>query len=227
MTMDMLLKGLRGEEKEKEKSTEEKSDMKMPKPPKKNKPPLTFKDFGIGKLLVVGVCIGVLLLLSFPGVFGGGEKKEENVGTITGSSKKSESIDNYQEYTDKLENRLKQILSEVSNIGKTEVMITLKSSKELVTLKDQPYEKESTTEKDSAGGTRDSESTKQQESTVYSTNGSGNSSPYVIKELEPEIEGVLVIAEGGDNKAVVSDIIESVSVLFDVPIHKIKVMNMK
>lgn len=227
MTMDILLRGLRGEEKENEKLTEDKSDTKMPKPPKKNKNPLTLKEFGIGKLLVIGVCIGVLLLLSFPNAFGGGNKEEESIGSVTTSSKKSESIDNYQEYTDKLENRLKQILSEVSNIGKTEVMITLKSSKELVTLKDKPYEKESTTEKDSAGGTRESESTKQQDTTVYSTNGSGNSSPYVIKELEPEIEGVLVIAEGGDNKGVVSEIIESVSVLFDVPVHKIKVMDMK
>ena len=50
--------------------------------------------------------------------------------------------------------------------------------------------------------------------------------PYIVKELEPEIAGVLVIAEGGNNEVIKSDVIAAVQVLFDVPAHKIKVMKM-
>ena len=50
--------------------------------------------------------------------------------------------------------------------------------------------------------------------------------PYVIKEISPKIEGVVVIAEGGDNPVVIQDISEAVQALFDVDTHKIKIMKL-
>ena len=49
----------------------------------------------------------------------------------------------------------------------------------------------------------------------------------MIKEMEPEIEGVLVAAEGGDNENVANEITQAVQVLFNIPVHKIKVVKMK
>ena len=48
----------------------------------------------------------------------------------------------------------------------------------------------------------------------------------MIEELEPEIQGVVVVAEGGDNPVVVQNITEAVMALFGVEVHKIKVMKM-
>ena len=42
--------------------------------------------------------------------------------------------------------------------------------------------------------------------------------------MTPEIEGVVVIADGGDNAVVVQDITEAVQALFGVEAHKIKIM---
>ena len=44
------------------------------------------------------------------------------------------------------------------------------------------------------------------------------------QELSPRIEGVLVIADGGDNAIVIENITEAVQALFRVDTHKIKVM---
>ena len=48
--------------------------------------------------------------------------------------------------------------------------------------------------------------------------------PYVSKELTPEVEGVVVVADGGDNAVTVQNISEAVQALFGVEAHKIKIM---
>ena len=48
----------------------------------------------------------------------------------------------------------------------------------------------------------------------------------VKKEMTPKIEGVVVIAQGGDDPVVMKNITEAVQALFDVDTHKIKVMKM-
>ena len=46
------------------------------------------------------------------------------------------------------------------------------------------------------------------------------------KTLAPQIEGVLVLAQGGDNAVVSANITEAVMALFGIEAHKIKVMKM-
>ena len=64
------------------------------------------------------------------------------------------------------------------------------------------------------------------EETVYEKDENGNQVPYVVKELEPEIAGVLIVAEGGGDPVTVNNITEAVMSLFDIDAHKIKVMKM-
>ena len=184
-------------------------------------------SIGLPKLAIIMLCGIVIIVLSIPDLFSsskGGENKGQTISTY--DSDKNENNGTTEEYTVKLENRLKQILMKVNEIGQVEVMITVKSSKEAVPLKDETSDEQTTKEQDSAGGSRDSSSVNKQEETVFDGSDAGNSKPYIIKELEPEIEGVLVIAEGGDRSTVKSEIIDAVMVLFNVPAHKIKVMKM-
>ena len=66
----------------------------------------------------------------------------------------------------------------------------------------------------------------QEENTVYEKNGSGQEKPYVSETMEPEVSGVLVVAEGGDDPVTVREITEAVQALFGIEAHKIKVMKM-
>ena len=140
-----------------------------------------------------------------------------------------------QEYIARQEERLKTVLSSVEGAGQVQVMITAKASREQVVEKDVIKSSTNVTETDSAGGKRVSSENSYSESTLYEngrTSSDGLSSgqtnsPYVIKELEPEIEGVVVVTQGGDDLLVVNEITESVSVLFNLPVHKIKVVKME
>lgn len=129
-------------------------------------------------------------------------------------------------YTAYLEGRLTALLSRMAEVGKVEVMITLKSSRELVVEKEQPVSRSSTNENDSRGGTRSVSQVDSRENTVYHTEGSA-SEPYVIKTLSPEIEGVLVVAEGAGSGSVNRTIVEIAEALFGVEAHKVKVVRME
>ena len=59
---------------------------------------------------------------------------------------------------------------------------------------------------------------------VYEQTADGASVPYVSKELTPEVEGVIVIADGGGDAVVARNLTEAVQALFGVEAHKIKIM---
>ena len=52
----------------------------------------------------------------------------------------------------------------------------------------------------------------------------GTQTPYVSKEMAPEIEGMVIAADGGDDPVVVKNLTEAVQALFGVEAHKIKIM---
>lgn len=168
------------------------------------------------------MCGILLIILSFPSLFSGGDKKNNTISEVSNVPTTTSAAS----YEEEMEARLKEALMKVEGIGNVEVMITLKSSKESVTLKDTPYSQESLDESDSSGGERKSTTIDKKEETVLQNSGTGGSTPYVIKELEPEIEGVLIIAQGGGSQTIIGEIVGAVEVLFDVPAHKIKVMKM-
>ena len=51
--------------------------------------------------------------------------------------------------------------------------------------------------------------------------------PYLIKEDMPEVSGVLIISEGGDNPVIEKEINDAAKALFGIESNKIKVMKYK
>lgn len=163
--------------------------------------------------------IGILLLVIAWPTSQGGQNAQEEGNTL--QTKEQPDEEKYQEY---LEQRIARALEQVEGVGKTEVVITLKSTAEKVIEKDSSVNSQTVDETDSAGGTRIQEEHSSEKSSVYEQYGDGTQSPYVSKELTPEIEGVLVVAQGGDNAVVIRDITEAIQALFGVEAHKIKIM---
>lgn len=151
-----------------------------------------------------------------------GAGKEDLASHDTGVSSDA---DAERAYVRGLEEQLKDALEDVAGVGRVTIMITLKSSKELVVEKEEPVSRSSTTETDSKGGSRNVQSSEFQQKVVYVTK-SGDSEPYVVKTYTPSIEGVLVVAQGAGTGTVNSTISEIVQALFGVEPHKIKVVKM-
>lgn len=132
---------------------------------------------------------------------------------------------NPEDYASCLEERLEEVLSQMDGVGRVEVMVTVADSGERVLEKDVNSTVTDTTETDSTGGSRNISERVQEEVTIYTEKGS-ESYPYVQKEKLPAVEGVVIVAEGGDNMTVVSDISGVVKALLPVEAHRIKVVKM-
>ncbi len=129
-----------------------------------------------------------------------------------------------EEYGEYMEQRLADALQYMEGVGRAEVVITFKSSGQKVVEKDQNSSSQSSSEKDQNGGTRETTDRSSSKESVYTQDTQGAQIPYVSKELMPEIEGVLVIADGGDHAVVVQNITEAIQALFGIEAHKIKIM---
>jgi len=179
-------------------------------------------------ILMVGI---LLLLLSWPNATNKSKNsKKTTESTPVNNANEEVTISKNRSkteiYVHSLEERLEEVLRKVDGVGQVEVMITLKGSKELIVLKDEPYRTERVDENDAEGGKRTTSNHDQDENTILVENEDGSKTPYILKELEPEVEGIVVIATGGNNAEIKSQIIEAVQVLFGVPAHKVKVMKM-
>ncbi len=190
---------------------------------------------GMDKLFLI-LLAGVLLLLSaFP--FGKGVKNDSSDGQQTESTiydnggqggyavgtGDGQSWDDSAGYAAWLEKRLETVLLSVDGVGEVRVMITLKDNGMKQLQSDTVREHSNTGETDSAGGSRSIQEGREEYSTVILNNGTGDG-PYITRETNPEIEGVLVVAQGAGSAAVKTEIYEAVQALFNVPAHKIKVL---
>lgn len=194
-----------------------------------------WREFGKSDWVVLGLFGVLLLVIAMP-------TKENDAGELTGEPagafKDSGVIENGAEkngemaygetlesYVADLEERMEKLLEQMDGVGEVRVMITVSDRGECIVEKDLNSAVTATTEEDAAGGKRlVSEETKEA-ATVYVECGS-ETYPYIQKEKLPTIEGVVVVAEGGGNAAVVSNISESVKALLPVEAHRIKVVKM-
>ena len=166
-------------------------------------------------LILLGVGI-LVVVLSWPS--GSDSAKQSVPDGEKNPTSETVPAENYEE---RIESRLEEILSRAVGAGKVEVMVTLKSSEEKIVQEDTSLSTKKSEETDSSGASRKQEEITEGRDTF--TFGSGED-PYVRKELAPEIEGILVLADGADRATVKAEIVDAVQALFPLPAHKIKVL---
>lgn len=180
--------------------------------------------------MIVFALLGILLLvIAIPIDKNTGKEKkeetrEEQIDTLDSLDTQ---VDENLEYCLQLEQRIEELLSNMDGVGEVQAMVTLVTSKELVVEKDEPVTRNTITESDGDGGTRSTNESSFDYETIYETDSEGNKVPYVVKQLEPQIQGITVVAQGGGNAVVQKNISEVLEALFHVEAHKIKVVKMK
>lgn len=146
--------------------------------------------------------LGVLLLVGLLLLVIALPTRQENENTITEeNTQETDQGLQEQDWQTKMEERLVEVLEQVQGVGKVEVFLTCEGTQEKVVEKDETE-------------------------TVYERDSRGNQTPYVSAEIYPQVTGILVVAQGGDDPVVIQNIQEAVQVLFQVEAHKIKVMKM-
>lgn len=125
-------------------------------------------------------------------------------------------------YADGLEERLTAILQEIDGVGKARVMVTLENGYQNV------YAKSEKVNNDVLQDIRAEDEKKTQEKQVTEqtyilVDGVGGKSPLVTARLEPEVKGVVVVCEGGDDPLVVRKVVDTVKVALNLSSSRISV----
>ncbi len=112
------------------------------------------------------------------------------------------------DYRSGLESEMEELLSEMAGVGQVKVMLTLKNDGEKV------LDKDISTDDDNYDSS----------TVVYQY--ANEEGPYITSTAFPEVEGVVVVAEGGDDAVVCTNILNAVMSLFSVEAHKITIVKM-
>ena len=160
---------------------------------------------------LIVLLFGILLLvIAIPSNGGTTEQDSSNVSEntqVAGTTAESMSQE-YDSYKEVLEQELEELLSHMDGVGKVRVMLTIKDTGVHVLDKNVK---------------RDGENS--ETSTVVYKHDK-EESPYVTNQYLPDVEGVLIVAQGGGNAVTVSDISDAVMALFNIEPHKIKIVKM-
>ena len=163
------------------------------------------QEKGIKPLIIIMIIGVLLIIISSP-------SKKSTKSNENKSSVGSININDDDSYKKELEKELVSIIKRVNGVIDASVMITLKSSSEEVILKDVPYDKEEN---------KDEKAYSEKEETVIIEDDGGNSHPYVVKKIKPQVEGIVVGIKSSTD-IIEREIMDVVQVLFDIPVHKIK-----
>lgn len=176
--------------------------------------------------IVILFLVGVFfLLLATPiSSISSARNTVNNQESSTEQEEKKQNVKN-DEYIAMLENKLEQTIEGMEGAGKVHVMITLEDSGEKILDKNQPYESSQEIVKEE--GKESETSTIQSDSQTVLIDVDGNTSPIVIQERYPDIEGVVVVCEGGDDSRTSLRIKEAVQALFSIDTHKIVVCKLQ
>ena len=162
----------------------------------------------------LALAAGILLL-----AMGGGFFTKETAQTEQPSAKTEEAALQSDAAT---EQRMAEILSKLEGAGQVDVMLTYRKTEEKTVAQEEMRE-ESLTEEDG----RSAQTLRTETAVVLTEDGKGRTMPLILSAASPEVEGVVIVAQGGDDPQVCAALNQAAQALLDVPAHKIAVLKMK
>lgn len=163
--------------------------------------------------IIIGVVAVILMIIIYTSVSTGSSNKATQKESKQSTTSNEAVID--------LEKRLSTVLANIEGVGKTEVMITYKSTTEKITANTTTTN--NNTSSTTSGNTNNSTSITQ--APVIVTNN-GKSEPYITKEILPEVKGVVIVAEGADNPVTKLAIMRAVQTALQINASSIEIFAM-
>lgn len=164
--------------------------------------------------------IGIILLI-VANIFTEDKKpKDTNIETkkVLDDSKNS-----HLDYVSILELKLEDILNQLKGVSNAKVMITLEDTIEKIPALNTTKNNETTNEVDSQGGTRE---TLREDMTIQIVTGN-EGSLKVLKEVEPTVKGVIVVAEGAEDLEIKEMLYDAVKTVLGVSGNRVEVYSSK
>lgn len=176
--------------------------------------------------MLIIILIGVLLILIADIISGLTNKDSNNnkstveVNTTTGIPVTSNT------YEEKIKKDLTEALSMIAGVGNVNVMIYFEGGSESIPAVNINNSSTKTDEKDNQGGTRTTVE-ENQNTNVVIINKNSNTEPFIVRQVNPKIGGVMVVAEGASSSEMKEKIHNAVKTVLNLPSNKVTVMQMK
>lgn len=181
----------------------------------------------IKKIKNIEYFIFILAIAIIIGLFGNWFQPKEDIQAVNenyDSSDTQQAVindeDSDQEY------RLKKVLSTIKGAGRVEVMITYKSGAELIPAMNTVESNTETEERDSNGGIR-KVSQVDSNSQPVSMSTSEGTKPLITREVQPEVLGVIVVAEGAEDIRVQMELQKAVQTVLGVDSNQVDIFIMR
>lgn len=160
------------------------------------------KDKRLIILLVCGL-IGISLI-----AFSELSSKPENEEKINTAQ------NTYTDYEEKLEERLCGIISQISGVGRASVMVKTKGTEESELAQN-------------VSSDRNAQGDVKAENEYVIVGSNSNEQGVLIKKNYPEIQGAIIVCEGGDDVKIQNEVVNAVSALLGISKNNVSVMKMK
>lgn len=125
-------------------------------------------------------------------------------------------------YAAELETRLTAILQEMEGVGTARVMVTLENGYRNVYARSEKVNND-TLEDVRAENEKKTQEKQVTEQTYVLVDGAGGKVPLVTARLEPEVKGVVVVCEGGDDPLVAGKVVDTVRVALNISSARVSV----
>lgn len=168
----------------------------------------------IYSLLTLAVICGIALI-AMSGLEDNAVASKDEVNKITQEELSNESS------KATLEEKLKNILSQIEGAGEVDVMITYESSEEIQPAFNTNTTTEETKEVDQQGGERTVTTSSENKTMITSS----SNEPIVIKTNQPKINGVIVVATGAKDLTVKETLYSAVQTALQVQGHQVEIYN--
>lgn len=172
------------------------------------------------KIVIMGM-IGILLLLI--GSIFSGTNSRGNLSNDREVSKPSPTIPD-SDYESELTGDLEKLLTMINGVGQVKVKLYITQGEKYHYEYNEENTNKITTESDQNGGEREIQEATLDKELVIVRDSAGNEKPVIMVTKKPEIEGILIVAEGAERSEIKYKITRAVSNFMDLPLYKINVL---
>jgi len=132
----------------------------------------------------------------------------------------------FADYEQAIADELVEILSQIKGAGKVSVSVSLETGVERVYARNTTITNRTVEERDAGGGTRvTTEVDETGQLVIVRDSQSGNEQLVTVKEIRPQISGVIVVAEGAASSQVKADLTRAVQTVLDIPAARVQVFS--
>lgn len=174
------------------------------------------KKAGMNRFLLLILLLGIILMFAGPFL----SRPQKPVAIKEEEKILPRHVENETDLAVALEN----ILEHIDGISNVQVLINYAAGKEGIYAFSVDESKRVSQEMDREGGTREVEETNRREEQVLFRNAGGGEEALLLKEIMPEIKGVLVVARGAENIYLQLEVVRAIQSVLQLPAHRIAVL---